>query len=48
MQIDSAGIAAATEANQDFSGAARIAGKKGHVSVFRNGRPKLPVTHLET
>ena len=47
MQIDSATIVTATEANQNFSKVTRIAEKKGRAVVFKNNRPKYLVIDLD-
>lgn len=36
------------EANQNFTGVARLAEEKGHVVVYKNNRPKLLVIDLDT
>ena len=48
MTIDTNAIVTATEANQNFPRAAKQAEEKGHVVVFKNNRPKLLVTDLDT
>ena len=47
MTIDSNAIVSATEANQNFSRATRIADEKGAALVFKNNRPKYKLTNLE-
>ena len=48
MNINTASIVTATEANQNFSRIAKLAEKKGHIVVFKNNRPKLMVIDLDT
>lgn len=48
MNINTADIVTATEANQNFSRVARMAEKKGRVVIFKNNQPKLLVIDLET
>lgn len=48
MNINTADIVTATEANQNFSRVAKMAEKKGKVVIFKNNRPKLLVIDLDT
>ena len=47
MQIDTDQIITITEANQNFSRAARLADEYGKVIVFKNNRPKYKLVNLE-
>lgn len=47
MQIDTNTIISATEANQNFSRAARIAEKNGHAIIFKNNHPRYMLVDLE-
>ena len=47
MMIDTRKIITVTEANQNFSKAARIADTHGEALVFKNNRPKYKLTNLE-
>lgn len=47
MIIDSRKIITVTEANQNFSKAARIADVHGDALVFKNNRPKYKLVNLE-
>ena len=47
MMIDSKKIITATEANQNFSKATRIADTYGDALIFKNNRPKYKITNLE-
>lgn len=47
MKIDTGSIVTATEINQNFSKAARLAERKGRVFVFKNNRPKYLLIDLE-
>ncbi len=47
MLVDTSQIITMTEANQNFSRAARIADKHGEVIVFKNNRPKYKLTNLD-
>lgn len=47
MLIDSKKIITATEANQNFSKATRIADTYGDALIFKNNRPKYKITNLE-
>lgn len=47
MTIEPETILSITEANQNFSRAARIAEKHGHVIIFRNNKPKYRLVDLE-
>ena len=38
----------AAEAEQDFSGVAAMAEENGHVTVYKDGRPKYLVVDLDT
>ena len=46
MQIDTAQIISMTEANQNFSRAAKIADKNGGAVIFKNNRPKYLLVDL--
>ena len=46
MQIDTAQIISMTEANQNFSRAAKIADKNGSAVIFKNNRPKYLLVDL--
>ena len=47
MMIDTRQIITATEANQNFSKATRIADELGEVIVFKNNRPRYKLVNLE-
>lgn len=47
MMIDSNSIISITEANQNFSKAARIADSNGQAYIFRNNKPKYLLIDLE-
>lgn len=47
MTIDTNTIITATEANQNFSRATRIAEKNGQAVIFKNNRPKFLLIDLE-
>lgn len=47
MTIDTRQIISATEANQNFSRATRIADETGAALVFKNNRPKYKLINLE-
>ena len=47
MTIDTNAIVTLTEADQDFSRVAKMAEEKGHIVIFKNGRPKLLVIDLD-
>ena len=47
MTIDTRKIITATEANQNFSKATRIADQYGDAVVFKNSRPKYKLVNLE-
>ena len=47
MTINPETILSITEANQNFSRAARIADKHGEVIIFRNNKPKYRLVDLE-
>ena len=47
MTIDTNSIVSATEANQNFSKATRIADTYGDALIFKNNRPKYKITNLE-
>ena len=47
MMIDSRKIITATEANQNFTKATRIADEYGDAVVFKNNRPKYKLVNLE-
>ena len=46
MQIDTAQIISMTEANQNFSRAAKIADKNGSAVICKNNRPKYLLVDL--
>ena len=48
MKINTNAIVSATEANQNFSRVAKMAEKKGHITIFKNNRPKLLLIDLDT
>lgn len=48
MTIDTNTIISATEANQNFSRATRIAEKSGQAVIFKNNRPRYLLIDLET
>lgn len=48
MTIDTNTIITATEANQNFSRATRIAEKNGQAVIFKNNRPKFLLIDLES
>lgn len=47
MLIDTSQIITVTEANQNFSRAARIADEHGEAIVFKNNRPKYKLVNLD-
>lgn len=47
MNIDTSAIITATEANQNFSKATRLADEYGDVVVFKNNKPKYKIINLE-
>ena len=47
MLIDTKQIITATEANQNFSKATRLADEYGDVVVFKNNKPKYKIINLE-
>ena len=47
MLIDTKQIITATEANQNFSKASRLADEYGDVVVFKNNKPKYKIINLE-
>lgn len=47
MTIDTNTIISATEANQNFSRATRIADKRGQAVIFKNNRPRYLLIDLE-
>ncbi len=47
MKIDTNTIVSMTEANQNFSKAAKIADRYGEAVIFRNNRPKYRLVDLE-
>lgn len=47
MLIDTKQIITATEANQNFSKATRLADEYGEVVVFKNNKPKYKIINLE-
>ncbi len=46
MKIDSSEIISITEANQNFSRAAKIADKNGRAVIFKNNRPKYVLASI--
>lgn len=48
MTIETSMIISATEANQNFSRATRIAEKNGQAVIFKNNRPRYLLIDLET
>lgn len=48
MQIDTRQIISATEANQNFSKAARIAEHNGQAVIFKNNKPKYLLIDVES
>lgn len=48
MNIDTNTIITATEANQNFSRATRIAEKNGQAVIFKNNRPRYLLIDLES
>ena len=48
MIIDTEKIMSITEANQNFSKAARIADRSGEVIIFKNNKPKYVLYDIET
>lgn len=46
MQIDTNQILTMTEANQNFSRAAKIADRSGSAVIFKNNRPKYLIVNL--
>ncbi len=47
MMIDTNQMLSITEANQNFSKAARIADKQGSVVIFKNNKPRYMIVNLE-
>ena len=47
MLIDTQNIVSMTEANQNFSKAARMTDKSGHVVIFKNNRPKYLLVDMD-
>lgn len=47
MMIDTKQMLSITEANQNFSKAARIADKQGSVFIFKNNKPRYMIVNLE-
>ncbi len=47
MIIDTRQIVTITEANHNFSRAARIADENGAALIFKNNRPKYKLTNIE-
>lgn len=47
MNIDAGQAISLTEANRDFSGAARIADEHGEVLIFKGNRPKYKLVNLD-
>lgn len=48
MIINSENIISITEANQNFSRAAKIADKNGEAVIFKNNRPKYVLYDIES
>lgn len=48
MQIDTKTIISATEANQNFSKATRIAEQNGQAVIFKNNRPKYLLIDIDS
>lgn len=48
MVINTEKIMSITEANQNFSKAARIADRNGEVVIFKNNKPKYVLYDIET
>ena len=48
MKIDTEGIISITDANQNFSHAARLADKLGTVIIFKNNKPKYKLVELSS
>ena len=48
MTIDTNTIISATEANQNFSRAARIADTHGEAVIFKNNKPKYVLIDIES
>ena len=46
MVIDTNQMLSITEANQNFSRAARIADKQGSVVIFKNNKPRYMIVNL--
>lgn len=46
MQLNTSQIISMTEANQNFSRAAKIADRNGSVVIFKNNRPKYMLIDL--
>ena len=46
MLINTSQVISITEANQNFSRAARIADKEGSVVIFKNNRPRYMLVNL--
>ena len=47
MIVDTKDIITATEANQNFTRATRIADEKGSVVIFKNNKPKYKLINLD-
>ena len=47
MMIDTNQMLSITEANQNFSKAARIADKQGSFVIFKNNKPRYMIVNLE-
>ncbi len=47
MEINTNQIISISEANQNFSKAARMADKTGSVYIFKNNKPKYKLTDIE-
>ncbi len=47
MTIDTNQVISITEANQNFSRAARIADREGSVVIFKNNRPRYMLVNLK-
>lgn len=47
MVIDTKQVISITEANQNFSKAARIADKEGSVVIFKNNKPRYMLVNLQ-
>ena len=48
MKIDSNRIVSVTEANQNFSGVARLVDKTGEVIIFKNNKPKYRLVNVDS